>query len=144
MKPLLDVLGIHPMYPPPFLREVLCGGWPGGVVIVCTLFLSGPGFTGLDTRHGYTHRLSSHDREHPTYKIEEDWHRCQFSNNFPPAKRGRLATDVSSVTIFLRKKKRERFCKSVQVGHIIAIEYSLDRTLQMMDISSKIQLNHGF
>ena len=35
------------------------------------------------------------------HKIEEDWHRCQLSNNLPQAKRRRLATEVSSGPIFL-------------------------------------------
>ena len=40
---------------------------------------------------------------HPTYKIEEGWHRCSLKDNLPQAKRGRLARDVSSVPIFLNK-----------------------------------------
>ena len=43
---------------------------------------------------------------HPTYKMEEDWHRCQLMATLPQAKRGRLATVVSSGPIFLTKKKR--------------------------------------
>ena len=39
--------------------------------------------------------------QHPTYKTEEDWHRCWLSNNLPQGKRGRLATDVSSGPIFI-------------------------------------------
>ena len=41
-----------------------------------------------------------------TYKMEEDWHSCQLSDKLPQAKRGRLATDVSSEPIFLTKKKK--------------------------------------
>ena len=37
---------------------------------------------------------------HPTYKVEEDWHRCLLSNNLPPAKEENLqqmlAQDQSS------------------------------------------------
>ena len=40
----------------------------------------------------------------PTYKTEEDWHRCQLSDSLPQTIRGRLATDVSSGSIFLTKK----------------------------------------
>ena len=39
------------------------------------------------------------------HKIEEDWRRCQLSDNLSQAKRGRLATDVSSGPIFLTGKK---------------------------------------
>ena len=46
--------------------------------------------------------------QHPTYKIERHWHRCCLSDNLPQAKRGRLATDVSSGPIFLTKKKKKR------------------------------------
>ena len=44
---------------------------------------------------------------HPIHKVEEDWHRCQLRDHLPQAKRGRLATDVSSGTIFLTKKKKK-------------------------------------
>ena len=43
------------------------------------------------------------------HKIEEDWHGCWLSNNFPQANRGILATDVSSGPIFLTKKIKN-FC----------------------------------
>ena len=33
---------------------------------------------------------------HPTYKIEEDWHRCSLRANLPQAKGGSLATNVRS------------------------------------------------
>ena len=39
------------------------------------------------------------------YKTEEDWHRCQLSDNLPQTKRGGLATAVSSGTIFPTKNK---------------------------------------
>ena len=43
--------------------------------------------------------------QHPTYKIEEDWHMCYLRGNLPQAKkRGRLAADVSSGWIFITKK----------------------------------------
>ena len=43
----------------------------------------------------------------PTYKVEEDWQGCELSDNLPQAKRGRLATDVSSGPIFLTKKEKQ-------------------------------------
>ena len=43
----------------------------------------------------------------PTYKTEEDWHRCYLRANLPQAKRGRLVTDVSSGESFSAKKKRK-------------------------------------
>ena len=41
------------------------------------------------------------------HKIEEDWHRCQLSDNLPQAKGGRLAIDVSSGPVFLTNKRRK-------------------------------------
>ena len=45
---------------------------------------------------------------HPTYKVEEDWHRCSLRDNLPRAKRGRWATDASSGSIFLTKKQNKK------------------------------------
>ena len=42
----------------------------------------------------------------PSYKTEEDWHRCQLSDNLPKAERRRLARVVSSGPIILTKKKK--------------------------------------
>ena len=44
---------------------------------------------------------------HPTYKVEEDWHRCYLRDNLPQAKRRRLATDVSLGPIFFTKKTKK-------------------------------------
>ena len=49
----------------------------------------------------------------PICKIEEDWHRYLLTDNLPQVKRGRLATDVTSWPIFLKKKKKVKddfFC----------------------------------
>ena len=71
-------------------------------MVVHSLHLSGLGFTGSDPRHRPT---SSHAvAASHIHKIEEDW----YSDNLPQAKRGRLATDVSSGPVFLTNKKKER------------------------------------
>ena len=84
-------------------------GWPGGVVIKfarSALVVRGSQawIPGVD--------LALLIKPHcggVSQKIEEDWHRCQLSDNLPQAKSGRLATNVSSGPIFLiKKKKRER------------------------------------
>ena len=38
------------------------------------------------------------------HKIEEDWHRCQLSDNLRQAKRGRLGTNVSQGPSSSQKK----------------------------------------
>ena len=43
---------------------------------VCALCFGGPGFAGLDPRCGPTTAHQAMLRQHPTYKIEEDWQRC--------------------------------------------------------------------
>ena len=82
--------------------KVICKGQPGGIVVrfVC----SAPGTQGsqvqiLDTDLHVA--LGAMLWQCPTYRVEEDWHRCWLSDNLPQAKRGRLATDVSSGPIFL-------------------------------------------
>ena len=58
--------------------------------------------------------------QHSTYKIEEDWHRCELSNNLPQAKRGRLAIDViSGPTLLTKKKKRKREKKSYHIDCLV-------------------------
>ena len=56
----------------------------------CPLRFSGPG---SQVRIPCTDLLHSSAmlQRHLTYKIEEDWHRCQLRANLPQAKRGRLA-----------------------------------------------------
>ena len=43
----------------------------------------------------------------PGKKMEEDWHRCQLSNNLPQAERGRLATDVGLWLILLTHTQKD-------------------------------------
>ena len=42
------------------LLKRLFRGWPGGLVVVRTLYFGGPGLTGLDPGLGCTYCLSSH------------------------------------------------------------------------------------
>ena len=65
---------------------------------------------------------------HPMYKMEEDWHRHQLSDRLPQAKRGRLATDVSSGPIFLSKKKETTldFPVTLKIPHIFLYKQGLD------------------
>ena len=56
----------------------------------------------------------------PTYKIEEDWHRCQLRASLPQAQRGGLETDVSSGQIFIK------------VIIIIAIEMPIKTTTRVI------------
>ena len=52
------------------------GGWPSAVVVKfmhSALVAQG---SWVDPGHGPTPHSSSHAVAHPTYKIEEDWHRC--------------------------------------------------------------------
>ena len=52
------------------------------------------------------------------HKIEEDWLSCEPSNNLPLAKRGRLATDISSGSIFFTRT-HTKFVFFFQLDHII-------------------------
>ena len=62
------------------------GGCPcGRVVKDLRILLQWPGFMGSDLGTDLFH-LSSMSWRHPTYKIEEDWHRCQLRANLPQAK----------------------------------------------------------
>ena len=92
--------------------EKVLVGWPGGIVLkfACSALASGVQVQILGTDLHTTHQA--------TYKIEEEWHRCQLSDNLPQAKRGRLTTDVISVTIFLttQSKRRKRKNKRKGVG----------------------------
>ena len=90
------------------LKKVV-GGWPGGVVVKfvhSTLVAqsSRVWIPSEDLHATYQATLWWC----PTYKIEEDWHRCYLSNNLLEVKRGRLATDVSSGPIFLTKEKKKK------------------------------------
>ena len=43
----------------------------------------------------------------PTYKVEEDGHRCQLRASLPQQKEQILAADVSSGLIFLKNKTKQ-------------------------------------
>ena len=93
----------------------VCRGQPSGLVIkfVCsTLAAQGSCIQTLGMDLGTTHQAMLW--QPPTHKIEEDWHRCQLSDNLHQAKRGRLATDVSSGSIFLAPlpPKNPDICKN--------------------------------
>ena len=87
-------------------KECILGGRPSTVVVKFTLSaLVAPGFTGSDPGCGPTQHSSSHAVEvSHTQKIEEDWHGSQLRDNLPQAKKGGLATDVSSGPIFFTQK----------------------------------------
>ena len=55
----------------------------------------------MDLHHSSSHALAVTHIQ----KIEEDWHGCWLRNNFPQAKRIRLATDVSSGPVSLAKNQ---------------------------------------
>ena len=85
-------------------------GWPSGIVVK---FSHSPlAAWGLQVQILGVDLHTAHQAMlwwHPTQKkIEEDWHRCQLSNNLPQAKRGRQATDVSSGPIFLTRKNKTK------------------------------------
>ena len=77
-------------------------GRPHGLVVKFSMLcLSGPGLV-----PGYGPMpLVSHAVAATHIQNTEDGHRYWLSANLPQAKRGRLATDVSSGRIFLRKIK---------------------------------------
>ena len=78
-------------------------------------------FLGIDVHHLLLAMLW----QHPTYKIEEDGHRCQLRENLPQAKRGRLATDVSSGQIFFSQKKREKLnSRASPDGLLVKVQYT--------------------
>ena len=45
--------------------------------------------------------------QHPTYEIEEDWHRCQLRDKFPQAKRGILEQMLSQGQSSSPKKQKQ-------------------------------------
>ena len=79
-----------------------------------------------------------------SHKLEEDWHRRQLTNNLPQAKRGRLAqmsahqqssqakrgrlaTDVSSGPIFLIHKKKKTLRNVEEIKSSLVLMFTIQR-----------------
>ena len=87
--------------------RISSGSQPGGIVVKFTRSASaawGLWVRILGTDLHTTHRAMLWWRH--TYKIQEDWHRCELRTNLSQAKRGRLPTSVSSGPIFLTHTKK--------------------------------------
>ena len=86
-------------------KKVIFRGWPRGVVVkfTCSALVAQGLSVQIPSLDLHTvHRAVLWWR--PTYRVEEDWHRCELKDRLPQAKRGGLAKDVSSGLIFLTKK----------------------------------------
>ena len=85
-------------------------GWPSGVVVefLCSASLASLGFSGLDPPCRPTDGSSSHTVGASHTRNKGRLAQMLAQHNLPQAKRGRMATDVSSGPIFLTKQMNKQ------------------------------------
>ena len=78
-------------------------GWPSGVVVKFVLCFSGPGFVGLDPRHGAIHCSSSHAVMASYIGNRGKLTQMLAQGPSSSSKKRKIGTDISSGPIFLTK-----------------------------------------